>query len=106
MISTYDLYGIVAPSLEHARSIVEQGLGISMRLHESSMCGDYYRKGMTGTEHFILQQNYDPVENEWAEPEYRTANFLLYINETNRAAALRGLLSGLAHVTHLRTRRV
>ena len=105
MTVTHDLYGIAAQTLDQARSTVERGLRISMSRHESSWCGDYFRAGMSGGEHFILQPNYDAVEDEWAEPKYKAAQFLLYVNETQRAAALRSILGDLPHVTYLRSGR-
>jgi hypothetical protein len=103
--ATYDLYGIDAPNLERARSIVERGLGVSMSRHESSWCGDYYRVGVSGAEHLVLKGNYDSVEDEWTEPKHSTAKFLLYVNETQRAGTLRELLSHVPEVVYLRTGR-
>ena len=105
MTANYDLYSIASPTLDQARVIVERGLGISLSRHESSWCGDYFRAGMSGGEHFILKANQDLVEDEWAEPQYKTARFLLYVNETLRAAALREALGRLPQVTHLRSGR-
>ncbi len=103
MNTNYSLYGITASTLEDARVIVEQGLGLAMSLHESSWVGDYYRAGTSGGEHFVLQPNYDSFEDEWTEPSHQNAKFLLYVNETQRAAALRDTLSRLRQVRHLRT---
>ena len=104
MTATYDLYGLIVASLEEAKTLIEKALGISLAAHESGYhCGAYYRSGDVGAEHFILQRNRDATEGEWAESDHSDAPFLLYVNETQRAAELRELLDGAANVRLLRT---
>lgn len=70
-----------------------------MNLHESGhRCGEYYRVGDVGSEHFILQKNFDDVDEEWTEPTYRECGLLLYANETNRAEFLCSALAGVARL--------
>jgi hypothetical protein len=103
MTADYDLYGPAVPTLEQARAMVEEALGFSIVLHESFYVGEYDRAGLLVGEHFELRHNYDSLEDAWTEPSHKTARFLLYVNETERAAALRPVLSRLPRVTHLRT---
>lgn len=85
-MKTYLLFGIRGDDLQAARSRVEHALGFKLDLHESGYrCGEYYRLGDVGGEHFILQKNYDEVEGEWTEPTCKEYGILLYANESERA---------------------
>lgn len=83
-MKTYDLYGYISDNrIGIAREAVEAALGRSLKLHESSHhCGDYFRLGDLGSEHFILQRNYDEHEKEWTEKLHSKFPLLLYVNET------------------------
>ena len=95
----------VAAALLHAAG--HDVVGISMQLHDSMyLGGDYYRAESSGGEYFELLHNFNSFEDEWTEPDHKTATFLLYVNETQRAAVVREVLGRLAQVTHLRTKRV
>jgi len=88
-MKTYLLFGIDGDDLHGARSRIERALGIRMELHESGYrCGEYYRLGDVGAEHFILQKNLDDVEGEWTEPGCMDSGLLLYVNETDRPALI------------------
>jgi hypothetical protein len=59
-MKTYDLYGCDS-DIETARDAIEKLLVIKMEKHESSYhCGEYYRLGMDGMEHFMPGQ-----QNSW-----------------------------------------
>lgn len=93
-MKTFDIYGFsCGQELDVARRAVEAALGIALELHESSWrCGDYYRFGDAGSEHFILQRNYDEFGGEWTVESLKEYALLLYVNESQRAEALEGLL--------------
>jgi hypothetical protein len=92
-MKTYELYGIKQGDLESARIAIEKILGIRLIGHESSYHGgNYYRLGDLGNEHFILQWNFDPMENEWTEEKYKEMPILFYINETDRPEELENLM--------------
>jgi hypothetical protein len=94
-MATFDLYGLQSSSLEAACDTIEAVLGIKLVAHESGYHGGaYYRLGQAGSEHFILQCNYDSFDDEWAEPESREQAYLLYVNETGRAQDLERRLVG------------
>jgi len=93
-MKAYLLFGILGDDLHGVRSLVERALEIQMTLHESGYrCGEYYRLGDVGVEHFILQRNYDEVEGEWTEPMFTEYGLLLYVNETDRAAYISAILA-------------
>jgi hypothetical protein len=99
----YDVIGIVAGDLEAARSLVERRLGIRLAAHSSSYHGgDYYRLGMPGSENFILQRNYDPIEGEWTEAGFKDMPFLLYVNETYRPGEIVAKLTASTQAKHIR----
>jgi hypothetical protein len=96
-MSTYLLFGIEGGDLHRARDRLERALGIKMDLHESGYrCGEYYRLGDVGDEHFILQRNFDDLEHEWTEPACREYGLLFYANETDRADFICSALAGVA----------
>jgi hypothetical protein len=98
-VKTYLLFGIEGDELQAARVRLERALGIKMDLHESGYrCGEYYRLGDVGGEHFILQKNFDDVEEEWTEPACRECGLLFYANETDRAELLCSALAGVARL--------
>ena len=82
----YELYGTAIASLERARSVVEEAVQIRLEPHESGYrCGNYYRFGDVGDEHFILQLNFDEIDGEWTEPEHTEYPLILYVNESERS---------------------
>jgi len=88
-MKTYDLYGYDDQDIESARQAIQDAFGIVLKAHESSYhCGAYYRLGDIGTEHFILQRNYDDFEKEWTEDAFQKYPLFLYVNETARAEDL------------------
>jgi len=102
-MKTYMLFGLHGADLQEARVAVEAALGIRMTLHESSYLGEYFRfddVGFEGSEHFILQKNFDDVEGEWAESAFPNYGILLYANETNRGPEIRDAMASVAqHLT-------
>jgi hypothetical protein len=92
-MTTDDLYGISAATLDDARALVEQRLGIALAPRESSyLGGPYFRFGDRAGEHFVLQSNYDSVEDEWSEPGHRGSPFLLYVHRTERSEEIEARL--------------
>jgi hypothetical protein len=88
-MKSYDLYGYDDQDIEAARQAIQGAFDIALKAHESSYhCGAYYRLGDIGTEHFILQRNYDDCEKEWTEDTFQKYPIVLYINETIRAEEL------------------
>jgi hypothetical protein len=84
-MKTFDLYGFENDDIDVVRRNVEEALGLNLEENESSYhCGQYYRHGSSGQEHLILQRNFDSLEGEWAEDEFREVPLLLYVNATRR----------------------
>ena len=106
MTTSYDLYVVACTDLDQGRHLLEPALGVTLQPHESGFHGgEYFRLGDGGHEHFIFKRNFDGAAEEWAEPEFQAARFLLYVNETGRGAELRARLGAVSGVTHLRTDR-
>lgn len=97
-MKTYLLFGLHGADLQEARAAVEAALGIRMVLHESSCLGEYFRFGDVGSEHFILQMNYDNVEGEWMESASPNYGILLYANETDRGSELERAMASVAQL--------
>jgi hypothetical protein len=103
MTKVFDLYGVLANSIEDACSAVERAIGERLNAHESSYRGgDYYRLHSVGQEHFILQRNFDEFEGEWHEENFQDMPFLLYVNETRRSDDLREALTAQPCICLLR----
>lgn len=98
-MKTYLLFGIESTELDATRERLEQALGRKMSLHESDYaCSDYYRHGDIGSEHFILQRNYNEFEGEWTEPSCRECGLLFYANESGRAESICSALAGIGRL--------
>lgn len=80
MSPVFDLYAVRYPSIEAARSSVEQALDLELVPRESSYLGEYFgADGMDG-EHLTLQSNFHVGEQDWIEPDHSDVPFLLYVN--------------------------
>lgn len=91
----FDLYGYSGGTgLEAARWAAEKSRGHAFNAHEGSYhCGDFYRNGVSGSEHFVLQRNYDDLEKEWSEGRFKEHPVLLYVNESQRAQEFQSALT-------------
>ena len=93
-MAIYDLYGIDAESIIEARALIESMLSMSFEERDSSFHrGPYFAAGRTGTENFEIKINLDPYEDVPNEEAYPDANFLLYVNNTERSQALTEIFS-------------
>ena len=93
-MTSYDLYGMSSNDLRRCANRLASILSIVWNLHESSYHGgDYYRFGMPGEEEFILQRNYSESDNDWAEPEFKEHETLLYVNYTERSSRIKELIA-------------
>lgn len=97
------VFGIRESDLGTARRTVETALAIEMVLHDSLYRGgDYYRSTRThrgATETFVLQRNFDILDEEVAEPEYAQFALLLYCAAApDRVEALAMALKGTAEL--------
>lgn len=85
----FDLYGLRGNGdLESARHLAERALGETLAPHSSSYFGGYFRFGLSGSENFVLQENYNKDEQELNEKAFKDFPVLLYINESQRAEIL------------------
>lgn len=91
-MKTFDLYGFSSLDIDRIRRCVEEALGVEFEVHESSFGGVYLRHGSPGEEHLVLRHNFDALENEWAEDDFKDSQTLLYVNATARADEIRQLL--------------
>ncbi|WP_444900369.1 hypothetical protein ACJJIX_00050 [Microbulbifer sp. VAAC004] len=100
---SYDLYGIDCNGLDNAKALIQNLLGVTLLAHESGFrCGEYYRLHDVGQEHFILQKNYDDIDEEWIEEEFLRSPLIFYVNETDRSSVLQAVLLKDKRITLLR----
>jgi len=89
----FDLYGLKENgNLESARELAERALGVSLAQHSSSYVGAYYRFGLSGSENFVLQGNFNQAEHGLNEKAFKEFSVLLYVNESQQADVLKKLL--------------
>ena len=100
----YDLYGFRSNDLTLVSRKLTDLLGIGWTPHESSYrCGAYYRSGLVGSEEeFILQNNYNTVDDEWTEPDFTEYTILLYASRTKRPEEIEKIVFQLDNVALLR----
>lgn len=92
---SFDLYGFTQKEIDTIRILIEKAIGIRFEAHNSSYLGDYYRYGGSDSEHFVLQQNIDALDNEPIELDYPDFPVLLYVNRTSRSEELARLIDKL-----------
>jgi len=92
---SFDLYGFTQKDIDTIRILIEKTIGVRFEAHNSSYLGDYYRYGASDSEHFVLQQNLDLLDNEPIESDYSDFPVLLYVNRTRRPEELAGLIGKL-----------
>jgi hypothetical protein len=99
----FDLYGFgEANDLDLAKQQLESVLGIRFSLHESSFHGgEYYRYGDIGGEEFLVQRNYDPTTDEWAEEAFQKHPIILYVNATERHDSISNAIKTQMHEVEL-----
>ena len=88
-MSTYDLYGVHAASIDEAKAMLQQLLFCSFEEHDSEYHGGrYFRAGEERGENFLLKRNLDAYEDVPAEEEFPTHALLFYVNGTERSISI------------------
>jgi hypothetical protein len=72
---------------------VEQALGITLIQYHNQYRGAYYGFGCINKESFVLQRNWNPLDEEFMEEQFLEMKILLYVNASNRAEELEQLLT-------------
>ena len=89
----FDLYGLKGNGdLESARQLAERALRVNLGPHSSGYVGAYYRFGLSGSENFVLHENFNETEQELNEKAFKEYPVLLYVNESQQAEVLEKLL--------------
>ena len=103
-MGTFDVYGVSSDSLDGARDLVEAAVGRKFVAHESDYRGGaYYRAdGCENEEEMILQRNHDPFEDEWAEPEWKDFQNILYVSLTLPPQEIEKSLAGVGRLLRRR----
>jgi hypothetical protein len=82
------LYGVRNAEIEKISAALAARLGITWTRRDSSYRGDYFYYKVPGREEFILQKNWDPLEGQPMEPDFRDCSLLLYVG-SDRADDIR-----------------
>ena len=104
MKKCYYLYGSKVLTPTELSETVGEALDLPFQLHESSYKGVYYLAGNLRDEHFEVQANQIPDEDEhdFLEPEYSDFPALLSVNGTLRGDDLRSRLEKIEDLIFLR----
>ena len=83
-MSTFDLYGLLDLDID-AAVLLQETLGVPFIARDSSFKGEYYSATGESSEEFELWDNFNKIEQDWAEPECTAYPVLLYVAGTQRA---------------------
>jgi hypothetical protein len=87
-------FGFREKDIAQVKTRLESLLGIEFTERESSYyCGRYFRFESSTTGQFILQENFDSVENEWVEESHQDLPLLLNVSEAPESDKLRKTLT-------------
>jgi hypothetical protein len=83
------LYGINAPTLEVSHAEIVSLTHLEFKLHESSFrAGDYYLHKGDKFKEVIIQKNFDEMNDEWFEDEFKEYPFIIYWNFSSPESAV------------------
>ncbi len=105
----YDIYGLETEDYKSALSAIEQVINAKFEARESYYRGGtYYRCGHDPEkENFVIQRNFNPIEQEWNEEDFKQMKILLYVNRTEHADKLKiKLMSSIPGIVLLKRREV
>lgn len=112
MSCVFHTYGVVAGSLDDARTVLEAHLRIEFEPHNSSFKGDYYRypprwyrPAPPAPDEFVLESNFVAEEGEWTLPDRTDLPFLLFVNGEAPGSPVHEVLARVPGVTLLRVSR-
>lgn len=90
----YDVYGVKSKKFEPVIQVLEKNLGIKFKPHDSIYHGGrYYRSGKAkGDENFVVKKNFNPIDQEWEEEDFRQMDLLLFVNNTDRGDELKNII--------------
>ena len=99
------LYGIKAPTLELSRAEIFSLTHLEFKLHDSSVrAGDYYLHESETFKEIIIQLNYDEMNEEWFEEDFKEYPFIVYwsFSSAESAAAITEVLLTSKMISFLR----
>ena len=86
MTSFFDLYDFVNTDIDEAAVTLEKILSITFIARESSYLGEYYSTPtIKNGEKITLEENFNKIEDDWAEAEFEQYPLILYVSNTRRA---------------------
>jgi hypothetical protein len=85
---TTNLYGYQCNDLEAVRSVLEQTLNITFYC-ERTLYRSFYSAQYSEGIQFLLQSNWDSINNELMEEQYPHLRVLLYVRSTLAHSSLR-----------------
>ncbi|EMA3642301.1 hypothetical protein U2T78_003053 [Providencia stuartii] len=103
-MSFYDLYAFKGTDIHEAKNNIELVLNIKFSERESDFQGGiYFISGNKTSENFILKNNIDPLDQEPVEIDYPEHIIILYVNDTDKAIAIKDALLSTNNFTLLRS---
>jgi uncharacterized protein YacL (UPF0231 family) len=85
-----DLYGSKSQDLEDVKSRVERVLESTLEERDSTYFGGrYYKAVLMNGEEIVVRRNFDPLDQEAAETEFKEYPIIVYVNNSMRAEQVR-----------------
>ena len=107
-MKNYDIYGSKNLNLAKIAKKIDLVLDTQFKIGNSYYYGgEYYRYGEGNTENFILQSNFNQIEQEWSKIIFQEFPLLLFVNNTDRADEIRNLfITSISELEFLKRREV
>lgn len=90
MTDMVDLYGMLDDNIDAASIILAKLLTIPFEPHDSDFWGEYYvTRNEDRTEKFSLKENFNIMEDDWNEPNFKDYPLTLEVSLTGPNAVTR-----------------
>jgi hypothetical protein len=86
MSNVFDLYGILNADIDTMAYLLEKALKVSFKPHDSDFWGEYYlARNEDWSEQFSLKENFNQMEEDWNEPDFKDYPLTLEISVESTA---------------------
>jgi len=108
-MKVYDIYGLETDDFKSVLPVVERATGARFEERESYyLGGTYYRFGQDpARENLSIRRNFNPIEEEWNEEDFKDMGMLIYVNNTERAEKIERMIrNAMPEIVLIRRREV
>ena len=88
MSDVFDLYGLLGIDIDTAATLLTETLQVSFDPHDSDFWGEYYlAHNEDWTEEISLKENFNKMEDEWNNPEFKDYPLTLEVSSQSMSRA-------------------